>query len=59
MVTCGCVVKVEPIAFAEGLDMRLRKERKQRMILRFGGELGYTPGIGVEQGVCVCVLSPV
>ena len=39
MVTCGCVVKVEPIAFAEGLDMRLRKERKQRMILRFGGEL--------------------
>lgn len=59
MITCGRIVNVEPIRFAERWEMRVRKDRKQRKTLRsrFLGEFGGSPRKGVRKGVCV-VVSP-
>lgn len=40
MVTFRCIVKVEPVGLAEGLNLRIRKQRKERVTLRFWGDFG-------------------
>lgn len=47
MITHGHIVKVEPVGFAEGLDMRIRKDRKRRLFdLDFCVNLGKVLGKG-------------
>lgn len=51
MVTFRCVVKVEPVGLAEVLNLRIRKQRKERVtLLDFGVTLGKA--LGKEQGWC-------